>query len=296
VRLADRLLASLEIRYADELAWAQGYIWVKTDDGRVVKVDPATNTLVADIKVDTTLDANHYCQGLGTDGESLWACSASGDEDARTIDVVRLDPATLGVIATVPVNKVFDQMAMPIVRNRVWVLTEGGTQLVGIDQSTNEPQAGVALEARCFQIAPVGSNLLATCPLDNVMLLINPDTSEVVERMEIQNPRRAVSNDQGVWLARASDVMRLDPQTLIPVVTFAGLPEVGATGDLIVTDNAVWVRVASGFLYRIDPAINTIVEQIALDEALSGGSLLAAEDSLWTTAYDDHLLLRLSAP
>ena len=78
VSIEERLLAIIDIKYPDELAFIQGFIWVKTDDGHVVQVDPATNSVVSDIKVDTTSDPYHYCQGLGTDGENIWACSASG--------------------------------------------------------------------------------------------------------------------------------------------------------------------------------------------------------------------------
>ena len=69
ISFEERLLATIDIKYPDEIAFVQGFIWVKTDDGHVMKVDPFTNSVVGDIKVDTTSDPYHYCQGLGTDGE-----------------------------------------------------------------------------------------------------------------------------------------------------------------------------------------------------------------------------------
>src|SRR5919108_6394024 len=113
----ERLLATIDIKYPDELILVQDFIWVKTDDGHVIQFDPATNSVVGDIKVDTTSDPFHYCQGLGTDGENIWACSASGDEDNRTIDVVRIDPASQSVIETFKVGKLFDQFEMPFLHN-----------------------------------------------------------------------------------------------------------------------------------------------------------------------------------
>jgi hypothetical protein len=50
--------------------------------------------------------------------------------------------------------------------------------------------------------------------------------------------------------------------------------------------------VTNGFLYRINPANNTLAEQVRVDPKLSGGSILA--DSLWTTAYNDDRLFRLT--
>ena len=48
------------------------------------------------------------------------------------------------------------------------------------------------------------------------------------------------------------------------------------------------------FLYRIDPVRNKLVEQIKVGESLTGGSVFATSDSIWTTANEDDLLIRLS--
>src|SRR5689334_11908231 len=56
VPFEKRLLATIDVKYPDELVLVQNFIWVKTDDGHVIQVDPATNSVVGDIKVDTTSD------------------------------------------------------------------------------------------------------------------------------------------------------------------------------------------------------------------------------------------------
>ena len=66
----------------------------------LVASDPATNMMVGAIKVDTSTLLDHHCQGLGTDGEVVWACSASRVEDNTAIDVVRIDPGTQSVVET----------------------------------------------------------------------------------------------------------------------------------------------------------------------------------------------------
>jgi hypothetical protein len=55
----------------------------------------------------------------------------------------------------------------------------------------------------------------------------------------------------------------------------------------------VWVRTEDGFLHRIDATSNLLAEQIELEEALSSGAVILLEGSLWTTAFDDDVLLRL---
>jgi outer membrane protein assembly factor BamB len=294
VNYNERLQATIPIKYPDEIVSEGGLIWVKTDDGHVVAVDPASNQVTGDIKVDTTTDPSNYCQGLATDGDNIWACSASGDADHKTIDVVRIDPVSKTVVATIPVGKIFDQFDMPLLQGRIWVISGNADKLVGIDVKTNQAAAPIDLGARCFQLAAMKDTLLASCPLDDLILQIDPEKGQVIARVSIKDPRFLVTAAKAVWVAQNNAVVRLDPETLNPIVTFTGLSGVGLTGDIYATDDAVWVRQDSGFLYRIDPETNQIVEQVQMEKSISGGSLLATSDAVWTTASDDDMLIRLS--
>ena len=291
----EHLVAEIHIeREPDELVFAAGSIWTKTANGHVIQVDPATNMAVGDIKVDTTSDPYHYCQGLGTDGEHIWACSASGDADNRTIDVVRIDPASQSILATVKVEKVFDQLDLPFLLDRIWVLSGDGSELIGIDVGNNQPSSAIDLGARCFQLAVDGQSLLATCALEDLVLRIDPEKGEVTQRVPLQKPRNIIANQNSVWVFQDNAVVRLDPESLNPVAAFTDLPGVGSKGDIFLTEEAVWMRHDSGFLYRIDPASNAILEQFKTDRRLSYGSLLVESGSIWTTAIEDNLLFRLS--
>lgn len=290
----QRVIASFEIfKEPDEMVFVRGFLWTKTADGHLVQIDPATNTVIADIKVDSTSDPFHYCQGLGTDGEHIWSCSASGDADNRTIDIVRVDPKSQKIVQTIEVGKVFEQFDMPFLFNQIWVLSGSGDKLVGIDVTKNEPTPAIDLGARCFQLAVVGESLMATCSLDHVILQIDPEKREITQRVDIKNPRFIAGNENGVWVAQAGAIVRLEPESLKPMVIFKDLLNM-STGDIFVTENAVWIRQENGFLYQIDPASNQIVEQIKIDQALAGGSVLVTSDSIWATAYDNNLLVRLS--
>lgn len=286
----ERLLATIDIKYPDELTFVQGFIWVKTDDGHLIQVDPAKNSVVGDIKIDTTSDPYHYCQGLGTDGENIWACSASGDEDHRTIDVVRIDPKSQSVVETVKVGKIFDQFNMPFLFNQIWVLSGNGDKLVGIDITTNQPSPAIDLGTRCFQVAVVSNSLLLTCKLDNLILRVDPEKMEVTERLTITSPRNITATENEIWLSQDNAVVRLDYESLNPVATFTKL----INADIFATKESVWVRLEDGFLYRIDPVNNQLIEQIKTDQNLSIGSILITSDSIWTTAGDDNLLIRLN--
>ena len=296
VNIADHPLASANRigNHPDEIVFAGGFIWVKTENGHIIQVDPATNEMTAAIKVDTTTDVDHYCQGLGTDGENVWVCSASGDEDNRTIDVVRVDLQTQSIVETVKVEKSFDQFDMPFLSNQIWVLSGNGDKLIGIDVTTNQPNPAIDLGTRCFQLAVTDKALFATCAPDNLVLQIDPESREVTARVTVKNPRNIAATELAIWVVQDNAIVRLDPQSLNPVLAFTNLSGLGSTGDIFATEEAVWVRQESGFLYRIDPANNELTEQIKPDQSFTGGSVLATSDSIWTTAIDDNLLIRLS--
>lgn len=293
VPLEERLLAAIDVKLPDELVFAKGFIWVKTDSGHVVQVDPATNSVVGDIKVDTTSWQHDYCQGLGTDGENIWACSTRGNENFKTIDVVRIDPSSQTVTATVEVGKIFDQYNMPFLSNHIWVLTDDGSKLVGIDTTTNQPSPAIDLGVRCFQVAATSSSLLVTCKLDDLILRVDPESMQVTERRTFtRSPWNIVATEDGAWVGLGNAVVRLDPESLNPVATFTSLP--GDKG-LFATKEGLWVRLDEGFLYRIDTVSNQIVEQITSDQRFYNlGSVIVTSDAIWTTAGDDDLLLRIS--
>jgi hypothetical protein len=302
---AERVIAEIDARthplstptmlgnYPDEIVYLGGFIWTRATNGHVLQVDPASNAIVNAIQVDKSTDANNYCQGLGTDGEHLWSCSARGDLDNRTIDVVRIDPAAPEVIATFEVGKVWDQFHLPFVHERIWVLVGDGSQLVGINVQTNQAEAAIALGSRCFQLAAAGERLVATCRLDNRVILIDPETKAVAAETTVPSPDVLAAAPNGIWVfQQPNTITRLDPATLAPVVSFAGII---ADYGLHASETSVWVRAANGSLYNIDPATNALVELIRLDERLAGGgNVLVAAGSLWTTVNETTFLVRLS--
>ena len=163
-------------------------------------------------------------------------------------------------------------------------------KLVGIDITTNQPSTAIDFGSRCFQVAVVNSSLFVTCRLDNIVLRVDPEKMKVTERWTITSPRSITATENGIWLSQDNAVVRLDPESLNPVATFTKL----FNPDIFATKEAVWVRLADGFMYRIDPVNNQLIEQINSDQNLSIGSILVTPNSIWTTASDDNLLIRLS--
>ena len=89
----------VELDSPDWLVSGFGSVWVKQDDGAIVRLSPKG-------KVQATIDADIYqppvCQGLGVTADAVWACATEGT-------IIRIDPETNEVAATVEVPKINEQ-------------------------------------------------------------------------------------------------------------------------------------------------------------------------------------------
>jgi outer membrane protein assembly factor BamB len=279
----------MKISFPDELAVVRDAVYVKTDDGHVVRINPATRTVGADVRIDTTTNPDEYCQGLGSDGQTLWACSAAGD---GTTDVVRLDPDTLEVLATVKVDKIFDQLTLPLSEGTLWVLSGTGDTLTAVDTASNRTTAH-PLGRSCLQAAATARVVYLTCLLSDEVLAVDTTTGKIIDKAAVADPVNVVADDEDVWVSGAEGIVRFSPD-LDPRSVYPGLVA-GREGDLLLTEDALWIRQGPEFLSRIDTATDAVAARYAIDPVPSGGSLVAIGDEVWTTAYDDDLVLMVDA-
>ncbi len=284
--LRSRLVATISIDNPDGLVEVGGAIWVKTDDGRVVRIDPRTNKVTGTIRVDTAKDRSHYCQGIGTDGTAVWACTAS-DSTAR---IVRIDPRSLTKGKVVGVNKVFDQLTLPHTSRGIWVLTGTGNAVTVVDPSSGA-MTSYPLGARCQQLAASEAIVVATCANDNTLVALQQNTGSIRGHLHLAEPRIAAITDHDIWVDTAKGLIRLD--TNLTARALYPNQIIGLDGDLATTDDALWVRTPGCVLWRIDQSRNTLTEQLTTNPAISGGSLLVTADSLWASANNEGIIYRL---
>jgi hypothetical protein len=285
--LASREVARIRIANPDGMTEVAGQIWVKTDDGRVVRVDPSRNKVIGSIQVDTAAEPQHYCQGIGTDGTDVWSCAASD----TTTGLVRIDPTHPKPGKPAAVDKIFDQLTLPYTTRGFWVLSGDGRSL-----SVVAPSSGAvtryALPARCLQLAASDAVVIATCASENLVLAIEPSTGQVRGRVSLPEPRLAVVTDRDIWVDTSKGLTRLALDLTVRSIfpnQYAGLD-----GDLAVSGNDLWVRGRGGVLWRIDQARNEVAEHITSDTQISAGSLLVTAGAIWTTQGDEGYLVRLS--
>jgi len=279
--------------HPDELVQAKDdLVWTHLDNGYLVQFNWFSNTMSAAVKTDTTSNPQDYCQGLGTDGTDIWACSTAGDRDHKTINVVRVDTSAQSILATYEVDKLHDQLYMPFMQNQIWVLTGDGSKLVGIDVTNNQANPAIDLGIRCFQLAALDNGLYATCAVENLVIKIDPEKKEVVARQTLPAPQTLAAAKNGIWVSQGNSLTRLDPETLSIIATITGI-----TGsDISASEYAVWVwEFNKGLLYKIDPSTNEVAVLVKPDQPFTtGGGILVTEDSIWLSVNEDDLVLRLS--
>lgn len=285
VDLADREIARLQILGGpDWMVEGFGSIWVKLDRGVVLRISPENNSIVAEIPV-----TQSGCAGIGASPGAIWTCSRDFDQP---VHVARIDPESDQVAEVVVVGKAPDQARFVYSNLHVWVLNGPGDLVRGIDPTSNTFGPEIDLGTRCTELAAGGDVLWAACPIEGMVVRIDPD-GEVVHTPPIFNDARTISVGEFVFVGFRTGTAQLDPETLEVLAVYEAAP--GLLGSLWADRGDLWIRQDDGpYLTRIDPATLTVVETIETDEIASGGDVLAAFDSIWTTAFDANVLIRLA--
>jgi streptogramin lyase len=289
VPLPSRLAARIQLPTdGDSLVELGGSVWIKSETGVLIRVDARTNRVLGTVQLDDRgLPFRRHCQGLGSDGQSVWTCATN----LKTTPVVRLDPVTGKVQEKFAVDKSYDQLRMPYVDGRIWVLVDGGKTLAGLRSGGNVLR--LPLEKQYSNVTGSGDDLVLASTLENSVVRVDAQSGKVLASADVQQAGVLSGTDEDVWIGSAEGLLRLDAKSLRRKAVYKELsPQI--SGDVVALPDEVWVRLkGERFLYRIDPATNEVTDFVKADPNLSSGSVLVTDDAIWTTAYDNQRLLRL---
>jgi streptogramin lyase len=295
--------ATLEIRVEGGPDWPtelDGSLWVLAPDGPlgppgtgaggdpyVLRLDPETGEQQGLVVIPGRL-----CQGMTAAFDSLWSCANAG--------MVRIDPATNAIVDEIhyPVPLVFGRPAVG--PDAIWVLSGDirADQVARID-----PASGTLVG----ELIPLGhavtgltyafDALWATAAVDGTLLRIDPATGDVTDHATDLPAPTAVSGGAGaLWVllygiredgptpGEADPVVaRVDPES--GEVTLVGpTGRAPHEGDILATDDGVWVRGQVPLLAKIDPATNEVTRVVTGNYA--GGTLGLGFGSVWTTSVE----------
>lgn len=267
----------------DRMVAAFGTIWVKLDDGHVVRVDPETGKTVATYF--TGYDGVPACSGIGADDRQVWACAGENR-------LVTIDPEADKASKPFKLSRLNDQARFVFADGQMWFVSAEATSLVGVDPDDHSAQTTIDLGTFCSDVATDGSRLWVVCPSEGKVLAVDPTAGAVTAEVELPGARDGSAGDS-LFVMFDAGVAQLDLDSLEVEAVY----DVAASnGGLRATESSVWVRSAGAdWLTRIDPMAGEVAEVIEAPDYPSGGDVLVIGDDVWATAFNDDVLVTFSA-
>lgn len=192
------------------LAVGASNVWMLTDTrGTLVRIDPASNRVVARIDV----PASSYAVAFGEG--AVWVTNT----DANTL--TRVDPTTNLVTHTIPVGP--SPRFLAVGERSVWTLNQGDGSVSRVDAATGRVIAtiDVGVPGPGGDIA-VGEGSVWVTAIDIPISRIDPATNKVVQQFVGKGGDAIRVGHGSVWLSmlEQGQVLRLDPKRINATVAY----------------------------------------------------------------------------
>jgi virginiamycin B lyase len=240
------------------LATGFGSVWLsKSESHAVLRIDPATNRLVATIPVGSDPEL-----GIGIGFGAVWIA------DPKDHSLTQIDPKTNRVVRTLAVDLAGEtEGSIGVGEGGIWLLTnrqgaDSGT-LSRVDPVSGQVTADIPVRPQSHAALVAFHAVWVTCTGAGTVSRIDPRTNAVVAEIPVHSsPRFLAAGAGSVWVLHQGDgtLARIDPATnRVSAVVAVGVP--GDGGDLVVAANSVWVGGEGVPLSQIDPRTNRLVRQ-----------------------------------
>jgi YVTN family beta-propeller protein len=215
-------------------------------------------------RVTATIPVGSFPRDIAVGPGAVWvSVNDFSDGGAEIHAVVRVDPATNEIVATIPVGTVGN---LAVGSNAVWSIESIDAPLdtvIRIDPATNQVTETIPVGPYAFDVAVDATGVWVTRDIDGrgqsgEVIRIDPATNEAIARIPVDGRiRDVVVGEGGVWvvdststLQREPALVHIDPGANEVVATIPGLASlnVAAGGGL------VWIQ---GWLSTIDPSVGT---------------------------------------
>lgn len=269
---------------ADWVLVTQDAVWVSsTKPFAVLRIDPATNKIVANIRI-----PGEACSGLASGFGSIWA-PICGKKPA----LVRIDAAKNSITATLPISPAGEEGGIATSNDSIWMVTDKAGTLNRIDPSTNSVRKKISIPPGSYN--PIFSDgiVWVTGIEKNVLTAVDANSGTVLDSISVGlKPRFLTAGAGSIWTLNQGDgsVSRVDEKSRQVIATIqVGIP--GTGGDIDYGADSVWPTVFEVPLSRIDAKTNRVVRQWIGN---GGDSLRFGFESLWITDYKNGLLSRIA--
>ncbi len=259
------------------VAWAMG-------DAPVTRIDASGNVL------STTKLPGSVClapdQGFG----SVWAATCGAP------NLVRLDPATGAIQATVPlpVADAHFEGSIGVSADAVWAISADEQTLVKVDPVSNTVSGTYPAPGGAVAVRGGFGSLWISAPTLDTLYRADPNDGHVIATITVgRGPRFLTVGANAVWTLNQKDgtVSHVDPATNTVQADIRVDTGFIDGGDIASGAGAVWARVTRGLIVRIDPTTDAVTANYG--PASGSGSVAADDSAAWVTAHDSNSVWRL---
>ena len=256
-------------------------IWVEGHRANIVsRIDPAN-----DREVERLEDVTAHCV-VSSGGGAVWATNAHANV------VTKVDPENGAVLGKIEIP---DACGVAADEQDLWIVSPGLGRVFRYDVATLTRKAEIELGPNPFLVA-IGTDAIwvAGEASGGILYRIDPATNTKVTEISVKTPFASglAVGFGAVWVLsrELSAIYRVDPATNTIAAT---IKMRSLVGGIAVGSSAIWASGwEDGTIHRIDPTTNEITDSIDTDYGTLG-PLLEAFDSLWVSAMDRNLVLRI---
>jgi len=262
-----------------------GDVWViNQGDSTVNRIDPVSGDVTP---AKSTLGIP---TGIAVGEGAIWITNGFGSQNGP--QVVRVDPADDSVEVAFPSGT---EKAIAVAFGSIWLADADRDRVLRYDprdpsaEPIEIPTDEQQVEAASPRFLAVGtgaaSGIWVVNELADTVIRIDPESNEVVNRIQVDSPTAVAADDSGVWVTSESNdrVHRFDPAGQRAIQTFQhadGIPD-GPTA-IVIGPSGAWV--GSGLepaVARIDPETRT-VDRLPLG-GITGGMAVDGNGDAWVT-------------
>jgi Tol biopolymer transport system component len=288
------------------ILYAHGSVWVTARDadgsGEVLRIDPATNEVVARIPAAAVPGWEVGGAGIAAGAGALWVTGGGDTHDGEFGALLqRIDPETGEMVASISLEGRFGEDVV-VDPSGVWVVLAGEedfTEVVRVDPVTNEIVARVRLGQQwAHWIGSAGGMIVVhehrtfSGGRGGVFTAIDPSTNEIVWTVEPEGNWTTwgmATWDDLVWTT-AHDVLGLNAATG-EVLDLVDAPIATSGTGMVSGEGGIWLvgyNPSGGrsiTLNRLDPASGLIDLSAEVPEA-GGIAIAAGNGAVWVLEYE----------
>jgi streptogramin lyase/tRNA A-37 threonylcarbamoyl transferase component Bud32 len=262
-----------------------GDVWVINEgDSTVSRIDPRNG------EATSTKSTLGIPTGIASGEGAVWITNGFGS--ASGTQVVRVDPTNDAVDVAFPTD---DAKAIVVAFSSIWLADADRDRVLRYDLQDPSAEATVipvdddGIDDAAPRSLAVGrgatEGIWVVNELGDTVVRIDPETDEVVDRIQVDAPTGIAADDSGIWVtSETNDLVHLfDPAGGRAVRTYQ--PEDGILDGpttIVIAPTGVWIGSdLEAAVARIDPA-TTEVDRLGTG-GLTGGLVVDGNGDVWVT-------------